>query len=647
MKEKVFQSERRRLICGAILAVIVFAVCLYFSAVKQGIVFAAAFLLAGAFKIKEKAFDEKQLRRIYTVWLVISGIVTSFLSQLALNESYLRIHLLNMVLELLIVLFLVLLLILITLRPRISSHIVMIAVVIFSMVNYYVFQFRGSELAPSDIFSYQTAMNVVSEYHIAIELTMVYAGIIGVLWIFLSYALPPFRYRNAIRSRLITVGVEAAIVCAFFILSADSRSFHWINTGSVRNGYLVNYVLELNEQFVRKPDHYSPQTADEVYEKYTGGSETDQRNPDIIVIMDESFADLGKLGDGLNTNVDIMPFYDSLTENTIKGYTLSSVFGGGTPNSEFEFLTGNTYSFLPYGSIAYQQYVNHDIYSIVGEMQDKGYHTIGMHPYRASSWMRNTIYPYFNFDESYFLEDFPGEDLIRSYISDQEMFDFITSLYEDRAIAKNENLFMFGVTMQNHGGYDYEEADFVSDVKLEGYEGDYPEVEQYLTVIHKTDQAVENLIHYFEKVDRDVVIVFFGDHYPKLDPAFFEEVHGGQFTSLDEKMLQYEVPFFVWSNYDSAEEYVNLTSLNYLAQYMFDKCGMTLPPYVQYLQEISTSIPAINSMGYYSAKDGCFHTLEEAQGEEKEILSQYMQLQYNNLFDQENRNDDLFPSHDD
>lgn len=54
--------------------------------------------------------------------------------------------------------------------------------------------------------------------------------------------------------------------------------------------------------------------------------------------MNESFADLKAVGD-LQTSKDYMPFFRKLKENTIKGYTYSSVFGGNTANSEFEFMT--------------------------------------------------------------------------------------------------------------------------------------------------------------------------------------------------------------------------------------------------------------------------------------------------------------------
>ena len=73
--------------------------------------------------------------------------------------------------------------------------------------------------------------------------------------------------------------------------------------------------------------------------------------------MNESFSDLSVLGD-LQTNMPLTPFIDSLKENTTKGYALSSVFGAKTPNSEWEFMSGNSMAFLPMGSVVYQQYIS-------------------------------------------------------------------------------------------------------------------------------------------------------------------------------------------------------------------------------------------------------------------------------------------------
>ena len=51
-----------------------------------------------------------------------------------------------------------------------------------------------------------------------------------------------------------------------------------------------------------------------------------------------------------------MPYIHSLQKNTKKGYLYVPVFGGGTSDTEYEVLTGNSKQFLPNGGIAYQLY---------------------------------------------------------------------------------------------------------------------------------------------------------------------------------------------------------------------------------------------------------------------------------------------------
>ena len=71
-----------------------------------------------------------------------------------------------------------------------------------------------------------------------------------------------------------------------------------------------------------------------------------EENPNVIVIMNEAFSDLSVI-QSFETNEDYLPFFRSLTENTIKGQMVASIKGGGTCNTEFEFLTSSSQAFLP------------------------------------------------------------------------------------------------------------------------------------------------------------------------------------------------------------------------------------------------------------------------------------------------------------
>ena len=62
-------------------------------------------------------------------------------------------------------------------------------------------------------------------------------------------------------------------------------------------------------------------------------------------------------------------------------------------------------------------------------------------------------------------------------------------------------------------------------------------------------------------------IVFFGDHQPSLSSSFLSELkRQGTFgTTEDELEDLYTIPFFIWTNYESTEVELPVTSINYLS----------------------------------------------------------------------------------
>lgn len=131
------------------------------------------------------------------------------------------------------------------------------------------------------------------------------------------------------------------------------------------------------------------------------------------------------LGENFNTNQPVTPYFDSLQENTVRGFALSSAYGGHTANSEFECLTGFSMGFLPVGSIPYQQYISENIFSLPWLLENYGYDVFCTHPYHENGWGRKVTYPRLGFKESTFLPDYPQENLLREYVSDQEMYEYV------------------------------------------------------------------------------------------------------------------------------------------------------------------------------------------------------------------------------
>lgn len=522
----------------------------------------------------------------------------------------------------------------------IISHVTLLC---FAFINYFVYLFRGNEFAFSDIRSIGTGLSVAGNYQLRLNDKGAYIIFASTLFIALMRKCH-VKFGHVWRMRLIDI-MLASIACMIVVINAyDINTETWEQKGTYRNGYVLNFVLGIRDSFVSAPDGYSAETIAELEKEYEENdksySKSEVEEPTIIVIMNESFADLSVLGE-LKTNMTLTPFIDSLEENTLKGYALSSVFGAKTPNSEWEYMTGNSMAFLPNGSVVYQQYISDTPTSIVSNLKDIGYTCVAMHPYYATGWSRNQVYPNIGYDEMHFIDDFDQTKILREYITDQELYDKIIERYESR--GANEKLYLMGITMQNHGGYGEYYENFQEEVYKVGRS--YTDANQYFSLIHESDKAVENLINYFSNVEEPVEIVFFGDHQPSLNSNFYPLLNGKGLSGLTEDELEalYTVPFFIWTNYDTPEETVDISSLNYLSTLTLERAGIELPEYNKFLAEMMEIVPAINAEGYYSKSRGCYLHLEEATGEEADWINRYHILQYNSMFDKKGRSNVFFP----
>lgn len=517
---------------------------------------------------------------------------------------------------------------------------------IVGLINYYVLNFRSAPIMPWDIFSIKTAASVADNFNYELESkTIIILVLFGVLlltesrirvkglskWkkrcVFIVLPLVLlFGYTKTIQND--TFIREFSLYDKLFTPAAMTR----------RDGNAVAFIMEMEFLNVDKPEGYSEEETQDDYKKDVEESEDSNEaladpesldRPNIIVIMDEAFSDLSVLGE-LKTNQDYMPFIHSLqegAENTVTGCVNVSVLGGNTANSEFEFLTSNSMAFLPQGSVAYQQYVKEEMPNLVSYLKDLGYSTLAIHPYNASGWERNRVYPLLGFDEFLSQKNFSAPKKIRKYVSDEACFDKIIDVYESK--EEDEPLFVFNVTMQNHSGYDETFTNFKPQVAAEGI--DSPALNTYLSLMQKSDKALEELIDYFEKEEEDTIILFFGDHQPTSyisNPVLrYNNIDPNGLTE-EQNMLKYKVPFVIWSNFDIEESKEQETSLNYLAMDLLNSCNIPLPAYMNCLEEIRAEYPVITAIGAVN-KDGEILELKEC----RDALNDYQSIQYYLLFD--------------
>lgn len=558
-----------------------------------------------------------------------------------------------------------------TTRSDVALAVTAAVPMIFGFANYLAVAFRDAPVFPWDVMSLGTAMSVLDNYKI--EMTSKLWFIIFTYVFMIGFAfLTGFRFK--MKKKLIWVNIVAAVISlsSFIGFMAYARSdeaeskygyYPYLYSSKYLykyNGTALSFVWTTKYLKLDAPKGYSTDELKTLYEKYKEVEEPAQSvTPNIIVIMNEAFSDLSVLAKegNFSTNQDYMPFIHSLMSDPSQakfaatGTTYVSVKGGNTPNSEFEFLTGTSMAYLPTGSIPYQQYINSAQISIVTQLKESGYDATAMHPYPGSGWERNEVYPRLGFDDMYFYSDFKGSDRVRSYYSDLGMYKKLISLYEEkRASGDTDPQFFFGVTMQNHGSYK-KVTGFTPDVTVDGLDinasSTYYELASYLSLIKKSDEALEYLIDYFESIEEPTIILMFGDHQPNdyvVRPILSKNgIKDITSEDLETQQLRWQTPYIVWANYDVAEDnvqFASTTSLNYLGAMLMKAAGITLTPFQSWqLTELQPNYPIINANCYVTS-DGVFHSVKDIYSEQ--ALSLYAKLQYNLVFDKKNTIDGLF-----
>lgn len=541
----------------------------------------------------------------------------------------------------------------ITNRMKYTCALMVSIPLVLALANYFVWSFRGSPIIATDIASIATAANVADSYEYVLNMDTVMAIVFTAAFIISALALKSYKGLKW-KPRLAFAGGMVVVILSCYTLffqtdflkSKNLRIRLWnpVMDWSY-NGSALSFMMTWTYARVEKPAGYSLDAVKALTEKYPSDEVSKQEDlPNVICIMNEAFSDLEVNGE-IPMSGDPMPFIRGLTEDTVKGMVHVSVRGGNTANSEFEFLTGNTMAFFTYRSVAYTTYVKEVLPSLTHSLKAQGYaYNKAVHPYMASGWKRPMVYPLLGFDGFLSETDFENPEYVRNFISDKTDFEKIISDYEATRKETDSPFYMFNVTMQNHGGYKgnrgfVEPEITVTDESMESK----AEADQYLTLIKYTDDAFKDLLDYFKKVDEKTIIVMFGDHQPSISDSFYRAIYGGKklsTLSTEQNEQMYQTPFVIWANYDIEEKQDMDISANYLSSYMLDIMGANLTGYNKFLLDMYQKVPVITGEAYIG-DDGKVRTLRQ-KSEYNEAIDEYRILQYNGMFDIENRDNEFF-----
>lgn len=512
-----------------------------------------------------------------------------------------------------------------------------------SIINYYKLKTLDQPLYPIDLLLSKELKNIYKYLSIEFQYAIFISILITFIGLIILYLVDHIKIK--VRHRLLISTVFFILLIfifkTFLFNDYNLKRIGIENIVSLpkdnykKNGFILTFCLNLKYIFPEHPDDYNKNTILSLIsqdDKNAQSNISEIQNPNIIVIMNEAFWDVTEFNN-INFIEDPLKNFKELKKESIYGYHVSPTFGGGTCNAEFEFLTGYSNHFLPVGSIPYQQYIKDNFESIVSFLNDQGYKSIAIHPYYKWFWNRENVYKYMGFDDFISLEDIKNPEIKGYFVSDMEVSKQIINEYEQN---KNKKLFLFCVTMQNHGPYEDLRYGNINIVNGNLDEKSKMILNTYTEGIKSVDEAFAYLVNYFRKIKRPTIIMIFGDHKPLLGENFYVYKKLNYITN-DEICL--DVPFLIWKNYDKKSLNIGTFNTSYLGEILLEEANIKLPRYFQKLRQAKLKYP-IFSREYYINQSG--KKTETKNINKLNTFKELWELQYDMMFGKKYAKDYIF-----
>ena len=468
--------------------------------------------------------------------------------------------------------------------------------------NHFVILFKGQPIVPADVFALSTAASVGAGYTFALDARLLEAVSVFAI---ASTAIAFLPKVAATPRRAVANGACALALASCFgwwIGTYDIEEAYactvdvWgVKESYAEQGSTLCFLKRVQDLSPARPEGYDADAVSDLLRSLSDDSASmpdGAEAPTVIAIMNETFSDLSRYPGLAGTDARPAHYYDIAAEALEAGDAYASALGGGTCNSEFEFLTGSSMGHLGGGVYPYVLYDLDGTESLVSYFSSLGYATHAVHPAESTNWRRDRVYEQLGFDEFADQRAFANAATLRGLTTDRATDDYV--------------------------------------------------LDEYASVIRQADRDLAYLVDRLNALDRPVVLCFFGDHQPGFSDWLFEATHDGAAADdlgLEAVQERYTVPYLIWANdaarAQGAHEPQGVaherTSLNYLGSRLVEAAGLPTTSYQRFLLAMREAVPAINLNGFLTA-DGIWHGFgnEEAAGV-LDALQAYATVQYDNL----------------
>ncbi|MBS5819969.1 LTA synthase family protein [Enterococcus gilvus] len=564
----------------------------------------------------------------------------------------------QLVLNLIIVMLLFLLIFLITKRFWYAFSIILTMELLITISNILKIEFRREPILPSDLVflsNFDEILSMVSP--IILIVTLITLSILATSTLLIQRrAGKTYNLKIDNKKRFIGIFVISTALFGllwvnqpnspanvFFRLFRINRMYYNQKWGASVNGPIIQFVNNIVGKSMIEPASYSEDNIEKIINKYNiraqkinESREEWAKNQTVIFVLSESFSDPSRLPN-ITLKNDPVPFIRELSDRTTSGLMLSSAYGGGTANVEWQALTGLDLSNLeatlpsPYTQLVIKQ----DIAPTIVNLFDSA---VAIHPYLGSFYNRIDVFEKFGFNSFHYLESTDGlkytEKIGKNpYVSDESAYKETLDVING---SENETQFIQLTTMQNHTLYN----DYYNENNFDFSGAAVPEANKssmrtYLKGLNYSDIALKNFITELDKIEKPITLVWYGDHFPGIYDS--KEIKKNPLIYRETDYFAYNNSFIQNQQYNDTYKLVSPYAFPAIA---LEQANLKVTPFYALLTEVIKTLPATtndpgssekgkdNKKKIFVNNKNMISNGTNLSQDQKELLNDYLLIQY-------------------
>lgn len=433
-----------------------------------------------------------------------------------------------------------------------------------AVVNRMILAFRGMPVAFMDLYAIQDGLSIASRF---INTKMIIIAAIVILFFLVGLVFLWKKDKESKRFNGISNIIAWMLTILVYAVSIGPikeksiiHNIGWdVQATYELNGFVYS-ILDSYFGYLRKPpENYNKETIAKIREEVDKKEAADTRTiktgkdvPNVIMVQLEGFMDPTKIPN-VNLSMDPIPNFRKLSEKNTSGYMNVPTTGGATARTEFEAISGNNFdnllsSEIPYTSIVKEKTSN----SLATALKNQGYAAHAIHNFKGNFYNRNKGFKNLGFDTFTSVEYMNGLE----YTALDWPKDYILKDYMKKALdSTKEKDLICTVSVQGHSNYPTEKIDEDYPCKITGnIEEKYiNQLYYYCEQVREMDEFIKQfddmLIQRKKETGEDTIVLYYGDHMPKLDYLYDGE----------EYLNRYLAPYTYFATFDIPKEENSIT----------------------------------------------------------------------------------------